>query len=75
MYEFYEAQRREEISKMQEERLDINFGSQIRSYVLHPYRLVKDLRTNIETGNVDSVMDGDLNAFIEGYLKHKQRKS
>ena len=75
LYEFYEAQRREEISKMQEERLDINFGSQIRSYVLHPYRLVKDLRTNIETGNVDSVMDGDLNAFIEGYLKHKQRKS
>jgi peptide chain release factor 2 len=58
---------------MQEDRLDINFGSQIRSYVLHPYRLVKDLRTNIETGNVDSVMDGDLSAFIEGYLKHKQQ--
>ena len=73
LYEYYEAQQREEISKLHEDRLDINFGSQIRSYVMHPYRLVKDLRTNIETGNVDSVMDGDLNAFIEGYLKHRQQ--
>lgn len=72
LYEHYEAEHREEISKMQGERLDINFGSQIRSYVLHPYRLVKDLRTNIETGNVDAVMDGDLGAFIEGYLKQKR---
>ena len=73
LYEHYEAERREEMSKMQGERLDINFGSQIRSYVLHPYRLVKDLRSNIETGNVDAGMDGDLDVFIEGYLKQKQK--
>jgi len=72
LFEHYEAKRREEFSKMQGERPDINFGSQIRSYVLHPYRLVKDLRTNIETGNVDAVMDGDLGVFIEGYLKQKR---
>ena len=46
----------------------INFGSQMRNYVLAPYRLVKDTRTGTETGNVDAVLDGDLDAFIESYL-------
>jgi peptide chain release factor 2 len=50
---------------------DIAFGSQIRSYVLHPYRMVKDLRTGHETGNTDAVLDGDLNAFIQAYLLQK----
>jgi len=50
---------------------DIAWGSQIRSYVLQPYRLVKDHRTGIEVGNVDAVLDGDIDAFIEGYLKEK----
>ena len=47
---------------------DINFGSQIRSYVMAPYRLVKDLRTGVETGKVDDILDGDLDQFIEPYL-------
>lgn len=53
------------------ENVDINFGSQIRSYVFHPYKMVKDHRTNFETGNVDSVMNGNLDGFIEEYLKNK----
>ena len=69
VYEFYQAQRHEEISKLQGDRLGIEFGSQIRSYVFHPYRLVKDLRTGVETGNIDAVMDGGLDLFIESYLK------
>ena len=69
VYEYYEAQRNEEISKLQGDRLGIDFGSQIRSYVFHPYRLVKDLRTGVETGNIDAVMDGELDQFIESYLK------
>ena len=55
--------------KLQGDRLGIEFGSQIRSYVFHPYRLVKDLRTGVETGNIDAVMDGELDQFIESYLK------
>ena len=69
VYEYYQAQRDEEISKLQGDRLGIDFGSQIRSYVFHPYRLVKDLRTGVETGNIDAVMDGELDLFIESYLK------
>ncbi len=71
LYLYYRAQRDEEIAKLQPERRDIDFGSQIRSYVLHPYQRVKDTRTNIETGNVDSVLNGDLDVFIESYLKMK----
>ena len=51
------------------EAVDINFGSQIRSYVFHPYSMVKDHRTNFETGNVEAVMNGDLDGFIEAFLK------
>ena len=47
---------------------DIAWGSQIRNYVLHPYKMVKDLRTNIETSNTDAILDGDLDQFIEAYL-------
>lgn len=49
--------------------MDVNFGSQIRSYVFHPYNLVKDHRTNFETGNVEAVMNGDIDGFIEAYLR------
>ena len=53
---------------IQGEQLDIGWGSQIRSYVFHPYSMVKDHRTNYETGNISSVMDGDLDGFINAYL-------
>ena len=50
---------------------EINFGSQIRSYVFHPYKMVKDHRTGYEVGNVDAVMDGDLDGFVESYLRQR----
>ena len=71
LYDHLRAQRDEEIAKLQPERRNIDFGSQIRSYVLHPYQRVKDTRTNIETGNVDAVLNGDIDVFIESYLKVK----
>jgi peptide chain release factor 2 len=75
LHEKYRAEREAELSKQRSERLDIDFGSQIRSYVLHPYQRVKDVRTNVETGNVNAVLDGALDPFIESYLKMKaQRK-
>lgn len=57
------------LSELKGEQRNIEFGSQIRSYVLHPYSLIKDSRTGIETSNVDKVLDGDITLFIEGYLK------
>ncbi len=57
------------LAELKGENFDINFGSQIRSYVFHPYKMVKDHRTGYEVGNVDSVMDGDIDGFIESYLK------
>jgi peptide chain release factor 2 len=48
--------------------MKIEWGSQIRNYVMHPYKLVKDVRTGEETGNVDAVMDGDISAFLKAYL-------
>lgn len=67
----YELEREAQTQKMDEirgERRKIDFGSQIRSYVLQPYRLVKDLRTGVETSSVDAVLDGELDQFIESYL-------
>jgi len=63
--------REEKIEGLRGERLEIQFGSQIRSYVLHPYRLVKDHRTNVEVGNVDAVLDGDLTRLIEAELRRR----
>ncbi|PRO65612.1 peptide chain release factor 2 [Alkalicoccus urumqiensis] len=60
---------REEAEAIRGEQSDIGWGSQIRSYVFHPYNMVKDHRTNVETGSVQSVMDGDLTQFIDGYLR------
>lgn len=64
-----QAEHEKKLADLKGENFDINFGSQIRSYVFHPYKMVKDHRTNFEVGNVDSVMDGDLDGFIESYLK------
>ncbi len=61
--------REQELQNIKGESLDINFGSQIRTYTMHPYSLVKDHRTNVETGNVSKVLDGDLALFIDAYLK------
>lgn len=63
--------REKEIEKLRGERMDIGFGSQIRSYVLHPYRMAKDHRTGMEIGNVDAVLDGDLDELIDAYLRWK----
>jgi len=65
-------ERAEELAQIGGEKQSVEWGSQIRSYVLAPYRLVKDLRTEHETGNVDAVLDGDLDAFIEAYLQWKR---
>ncbi len=59
----------EKMTKLKGENVDINFGSQIRSYVFHPYKMVKDHRTGCEVGNVDSVMDGNLDEFVESFLR------
>ena len=58
------------LAQLKGESADINFGSQIRSYVFHPYKMVKDHRTGFESGNVDAVMDGELDGFIESYLRN-----
>jgi peptide chain release factor 2 len=68
LYDFYKRQQEEELSKLEGDKAPIAWGSQIRSYVLAPYQLVKDHRTGEETGNVTAVLDGDLNRFIEAYL-------
>lgn len=64
-----QAEHEQKVSELKGEVMDVNFGSQIRSYVFHPYKMVKDLRTNYETGNVDAVMSGELDGFIEAYLR------
>ncbi len=71
LLELKEEQQQSKIDDMRSDHMEINFGSQIRSYVMHPYSMVKDHRTNVETGNVAKVMDGDIGLFISGYLKQK----
>ena len=64
--------RRQELSALTGPQSDVSWGNQIRSYVLAPYQLVKDLRTNVETGNVDAVLDGDLDEFMAAYLRFRR---
>jgi peptide chain release factor 2 len=68
LYEYELEKKREATKKIEDSKLDIDFGSQIRSYVLQPYRLVKDHRTKVEIGDVDRVLDGDLQPLIRAYL-------
>jgi peptide chain release factor 2 len=68
-------ERQAELEKLSGEKRDVAFGSQIRTYTLHPYQLVKDERTRHETGNVQAVLDGDLDAFIEAYLHWRRGES
>lgn len=69
LLEIRQREHEKKLAELKGENFDINFGSQIRSYVFHPYKMVKDHRTGFEVGNVDSVMDGDLDGFIESFLK------
>ena len=71
LYLIEQEKKAQELNNIKGEYTDIAFGSQIRSYVMHPYSMVKDHRTEAETSNVDKVMDGDLDMFIEAYLKQK----
>ena len=68
LYDLEIEKQKEKMQTYHKTKKDIGFGSQIRSYVLHPYRMVKDHRTNVEVGNADAVLDGDIDAFIEAYL-------
>jgi peptide chain release factor 2 len=69
LYEHYETQKQEEKQKLEDQKKDISWGNQIRSYVFQPYTLVKDHRTKHEIGNIQAVMDGKIDPFIEEYLK------
>ena len=71
LYELEEAKRQAEIDELRGERMENSFGSQIRNYVLYPYQMVKDLRSGVETGNVDGVLAGDIDEFVIGYHKWK----
>lgn len=68
LYELELRKKQEEKAKIEGRKLKIEWGSQIRSYVMHPYKMVKDMRTSYETSNVQAVLDGDLQAFIKAYL-------
>jgi peptide chain release factor 2 len=73
LYEYELEKKRAVSKKLEDSKLDINFGSQIRSYVLQPYRIAKDHRTKVEVGDVDKVLDGYLEPFLRGYLLAKRR--
>ena len=68
LYELELRKRREATDKLEDSKADIDFGSQIRSYVLHPYRLIKDHRTKFEMGDTDRVLDGDIDPYLKAYL-------
>ena len=72
LYELEMEKKLAATKKIEDSKLDIAFGSQIRSYVLQPYRMVKDHRTKVEVGDVDRVLDGDLSPFIRGFLQMRR---
>jgi peptide chain release factor 2 len=71
LYQMKKEEEEKRLEELEESKSDIAWGSQIRSYVFHPYKMIKDLRTNIETSNVQAVMDGDIDQFIKGFLMTK----
>jgi peptide chain release factor 2 len=68
-----EEKREAEVERLYGEKGEISFGHQIRSYTLQPYTLVKDLRTGLEVGNADGVLDGNILKFMEAYLRHRKK--
>ncbi|HHT9120040.1 MAG TPA: peptide chain release factor 2 [Candidatus Hypogeohydataceae bacterium YC41] len=74
-YQLKEAERKKQLSQLYDEKGEIAWGYQIRSYVLHPYTLVKDLRTGKETSNAQAVLDGDIDAFLDAYLRYRLANS
>ena len=74
LYDLEIKKRQDETDRLDETKMDISFGSQIRSYVMQPYRMIKDHRTKFEVGDVDRVIDGDLDPFIRSYLMAKKTK-
>jgi peptide chain release factor 2 len=75
LYELEQRKKREKIEKLEDAKTDIAWGNQIRSYVLHPYRMIKDLRTRVETGDTDRVLDGDLDEFIRAALVLRKKSA
>ena len=75
LYEYELAKKKAITKDIEDAKLEINFGSQIRSYVLQPYRIAKDHRTKVEVGDVDKVLDGFLEPFLRGFLLMKRRGS
>ena len=73
LYMLEQQKRDAEVAKLYSEKGEIAWGNQIRSYVMQPYQMVKDHRTNFQTGNIEAVLDGELNAFIESYLRHRAK--
>jgi peptide chain release factor 2 len=74
LYEYYRKKEEERMDKLEAQKTDIAWGHQIRSYVFHPYKLVKDHRTNCETSQIDTVMNGEIDDFIYAYLSMKAKK-
>jgi peptide chain release factor 2 len=70
-----EEEREAEMAKIAGRQAQVGWGSQIRSYVVQPYQMVKDLRTEVETSQIDGVLDGDLDDFMEGYLRWRRREA
>jgi peptide chain release factor 2 len=71
LYQYEQAKRDAELARMYSEKGEIAFGYQIRSYVLYPYRLVRDERTDLKVAQADKVLDGDIQPFIDSYLRHR----
>jgi len=69
LYALEDAKREEERARLKGKHVSAGWGNQIRSYVLHPYHMVKDLRTDHEVGNTDAVLDGDIDSFMHSYLE------
>jgi peptide chain release factor 2 len=69
-----EEEREAELDSIAGRQAQVGWGSQIRSYVVQPYQMVKDLRTEVETSNISGVLDGDLDEFMEGYLRWRRRE-